>query len=208
MPPPRSPAPQPPAPFVRAWRHVVRNTDPRVLTSVAVGIAVVAVVVAVVFIAKGSGSGDRLAGVAPANANATETAAVESSPTETTPSPATVEAPQVEQLLDEYTQAYSAEDIEGMKNLFAESLERHDGSRSPEDLSAAIATYEKQFGELEKPSYSLSETSVEPGAGEATATSQYSITSQNGTVTGSITFHFTELEEKLLIDRLTIEPAA
>lgn len=67
--------------------------------------------------------------------------------------------------------------------------------------------HEHQFGELKKPTYSLSGTSVEPGSGEATATAQYSITSQNGTVTGSITFHLVEQDEKLLIDKLTIEPS-
>jgi hypothetical protein len=206
--PPRVPMPQRPAPFVRAWRQAARATDSRLWTGVAVLAAVVAVAVAVVFVAKGHGGGGQLPGVASASTIPTETAAVESTtPTETTPTPPTVEAPQVEQVLSEYTQAYSAENIDGLKGLFAEGLERHDGSRTPEDLAAAIATYEKQFSELKKPSYSLSATNVEPGTGEATATAEYSITSQNGTVAGSITFHFTEQEERLLIDRLTIEPS-
>jgi hypothetical protein len=113
----------------------------------------------------------------------------------------------VETVLDEYSQDYSDENAEGLRGLFAEDLERHDGSNAPEDLTAALATYEHQFGELHEPRYVLSETHVEPGSGEATATAAYSISSQNGTVTGSITFHLVEQGEKLLIDRLEIEPS-
>jgi hypothetical protein len=174
-----------------------------VLVGVAAAIAVVAVIVAVVVVSKGHGGGQP-SGVATASTISTSP---ETTPTETTPTAPTVEAPQVEQVLSEYTQDYSNEDIESLKGLFAENLERHDGTNAPEDLAAAVATYAHQFGELQKPTYSLSETSVEPGSGEATATAQYSITSQNGTVTGSITFHLVEQAERLLIDNLTITPS-
>jgi hypothetical protein len=182
-----------------------------VLTGVAVAIAVAAVIVAIVLATKGGGSG-QLPRVVAASAVSTETAPTGSTPTETTPTETTattptVESPQVEQVLGEYQRDYSNEDIEGLKGLFAEDLERHDGSKAPEDLTAAVATYEHQFGELRKPTYSLSETSVEPGSGEASATARYSISSQNGTVTGSITFHLAQHNEKLLIDKLTIEPS-
>jgi hypothetical protein len=219
--------PLPSTPFARAWEHVTRTIDPMVLTGIAMAIAVVAVIVTIVVASKGHGGGDQAPGLAPASAfsaattptestpaestptesTPTESTPAESTPTETTATTATVESSQVEEVLGEYTQDYSNEDLEGMKSLFTESLERHDGSKAPEDLAAALATYEHQFGELKKPTYSLSATDVEPGSGEASATAQYSIISQNGKVTGSITFHLVEQGEKLLIDKLTIEPS-
>jgi hypothetical protein len=162
---------------------------------------VAGVVLAIVFATKG---GRHPVGVATASTFAPSPTQTESTPTTTAP---TVEAPAVEQVLAEYREAYSAESIGGMRNLFAEDLERHDGDKSPEDLSAALATYERQFSELRNPRYSLSGISVEPGADEATATAQYSISSQNGRVGGSITYHLVEQNERLLIDKLRIEPS-
>lgn len=200
---------------MRAWERATRTADPMVVTGVAVAVAAAAVIVVIVLATKGGGG--QLPRATAASALATEATTTESTPTESTPTESTptettattptVESPQVEQVLGEYTRDYSNEDIEGLKGLFAEGLERDDASKAPEDLTAALATYEHQFGELRKPTYSLSETHVEPGSGEASATSHYSITSQNGTVTGHITFHLVEQNEKLLIDKLTIEPA-
>jgi hypothetical protein len=208
--PPKAPKQQPPTPFIRAWDRATETIDPMVVTGVAVAIAVAAVIAVVVLAAKGSGS-RQLPNVTAASAISTEAATTESTPTESTSTETTatmtIESSQVEQVLGEYTHDYSNEDVESLKELFAEGLERDDGSKAPEDLAVALATYEHQFGELQKPTYSLSETSVEPGSGEASATSRYSITSQNGTVTGSITFHLVEQNEKLLIDKLTIEPS-
>jgi hypothetical protein len=175
------------------------------MAGAAVVVAVVAITVAVVFATKGGGGGHP-ADIAIANTIPTEVASTESTPTETTATP-TVEASRVEQVLAEYRQDYSSEDIEGLKGLFAEDLERHDGSKEPEGLAAAVATYERQFSELENPTYSLAEINVEPGSGEADATARYDISSQNGTVTGSITYHLVEQNGELLIDRLRIEPA-
>jgi hypothetical protein len=179
----------------------------------AVAIAVVAVIVLIFVATKGhsSSSPDQLPGVAAASTIPTETTATESTPTESTPTETTttptVESSQVEQVLNEYTQDYSNENVEALKGLFSESLERSDGTKAPEDLTAALATYEHQFGELKNPTYSLSESSIKPGSGEASETARYSISSQNGTVTGSITFHLVEQAEKLLIDKLTITPS-
>lgn len=190
-------------PIRRAWERATRTIDSRALTAAAVAVAVAAVVVAIVFATKGGGSPP--AGVANASTIATAPAPAESTPTEATAP--TVESSQVESLLTEYRQAYSDENLEVLKGLFAESLQRHDGSSAPEDLSAALATYERQFSELRHPRYSLSEINVEPGTGEASARAQYSISSQNGTVTGTINYHLVEQEGRLLIDRLGIEPS-
>jgi hypothetical protein len=169
---------------------------------VAAAALVAGVVLAIVFATKG---GRHPVGVATASTFAPSPTQTESTPTETTTP--TVEAPAVEQVLTKYREAYSAENIEGMRSLFAEDLERHDGDKSPEDLSVALATYERQFSELRNPRYSLSGISVEPGANEATATAQYSISSQNGRVGGSITYHLVAQNERLLIDKLRIEPS-
>src|SRR5580693_2085026 len=126
------------------------------------------------------------------------------SPTTETPS---VASTTVEQVLDEYERDYSEEDIEGLRHLFSEDLVRQDGTKPSEDLAEAQSTYEKQFSELSKPVYTLSELRPEPGHGEANADAQYSITSQNGTVHGSIAFHLIEQNGQLLIDHLTITPS-
>ena len=192
----------PTPPLRRAWQRATATPDAKILTGVAATALVAGVVLAIVFATKG---GHHPVGVAAASTLATSPTQSESTPTETTAP--TVDAPAVEQVLSEYREAYSAENIEGMKNLFAEDLERHDGEKPPEDLPTALATYEGQFSELRNPRYSLSGISVEPGAGEATATARYSISSQNGTVGGSITYHLVERDERLLIDKLRIEPS-
>ncbi len=208
---------QAPTPFARAWQRVTRTVDPMVLTGIAVAIAVVAVIVAVVLATKGNGgpTNASLAGAAAATTFTAETTASESTPiesastesAETETTTTTIESSQAEQVLNEYAQDYSNEDAEGLKGLFAEGFEREEENKPSEDAATAIATYERQFSELKEPSYTLSETNVEPGSGEATASAQYSITSQNGTVTGSITFHLIAQEEKVLIDKITVKPS-
>ncbi len=211
-PPPRSWSTPPPTPFARAWERLTRTVDPMVAAAIAVGIALIAVVALVAVATKGGGkSPQQLPGVADVSTLPTETTSTETTPTETTATETTttpsVESSQVEQVLGEYTQDYSNEDLEAFKGLFAGTLERRDGNKAPEDLEAALATYQRQFGELQKPSYTLSSESVQPGTGEASATARYSISSQNGTVTGTIAFHLIEQEGKLLIDKLTVTPS-
>jgi hypothetical protein len=198
--------------FRRAWDRLAATVDPMVLTG---GAAVVAVgaVIAVVVLASSGGGGTPSPPVIPA-ANSvvtgtTSTEAAESSASESnsTEAGSAIETSTVEQELNEYAEDYSNEDVEGLKNLFAEDLERHDEGHAPEDLTAALATYEKQFGELEHPVYTLTGEQIEPGAGEASVTAHWSVTSQNGTVQGTIHFHLVLQEERLLIDRLMIEHA-
>lgn len=175
------------------------------------GVAVVVIVVIlIVVLTKGGGNGVP-SGVPVANTITqtvqTESTFTESSATETNATTPAIESSQVEQVLSEYEQDYSNEDIEGLEGLFATDLERTDGSRPTEDLTAALATYREQFGKLQKPVYVFSEVNVKPASEEANATAQYSITSQNGTVTGSIQINLIDQEGKLLIDKLTIEPS-
>jgi hypothetical protein len=72
-----------------------------------------------------------------------------------------------------------------------------------EDRDEALATYRKQFSELQNPTYSLSGVRITPGTGDATASRTYCITSQNGTVGGSITFHVVTGASGLAIDDIT-----
>jgi hypothetical protein len=132
--------------------------------------------------------------------------AAASSPTPTTTAPTVAESA-VREVLAQYETDYSQENAEGLKALFASGLERQNGSQPSEDLEQALATYRKQFSEQRSPSYRLSGISVQPEEGEATAWARYTITNQNGTLSGSIVFHFTEENGQLLVDRLTIEPS-
>lgn len=127
-----------------------------------------------------------------------------STPTSTTP---TITTTAVQQVLGQYEADYSSENLEGLKALFASSLVRQNGSASSENLEQALATYQRQFGEQTNPSYKLSNVSIQPGAGEAAASARYSVTNQNGALTGSIVFHLIEENGQLLIDKLTIEPS-
>ncbi len=127
--------------------------------------------------------------------------------TSSTPEQAPVSSSSVEQVLSEYQADYSGENAEALRGLFSEQLTRQDGSKPTEDLAEAMKTYEKQFSELTEPRYTLSNIKVEPGTGEATAGANYSISSQNGTVTGSIGFHLVESEGRLQIDSIQVTPS-
>jgi hypothetical protein len=219
--PPRTWSPPPPNPLAQAWERVTQRVDP--MLAVAAGaIGLIAVVALVVVLTKGGGkpsgqlAGLQLPGVTDTEAvptettptdTTTETTSTETTTTDSTATTPAVESSQVEQVLGEYTQDYSEENLEAFKGLFASTLERRDAGSAPEDLEAALATYQRQFGELSKPTYRLSSENVQPGNGEANATADYSISSQKGTVTGSIAFHFVEQEGKLLIDKLSITPS-
>ncbi len=127
--------------------------------------------------------------------------------TASTPEPAPVSSSTVEQVLSEYQSDFSSENAEALRGLFSEQLTRQDGTKASEDLTEAMHTYEKQFSELTEPRYTLSNIKVEPGTGEASAGADYSISSQNGTVTGSIGFHLVESEGRLLIDSIQVTPS-
>jgi hypothetical protein len=175
----------------------------RMLVAGAGTLLVVAGVIVAIVISGGGGGAPHTTPFVPAS----ESQAITPTESTTAPTGATVEPSAVETVLNDYQSDYSGEDLEALKGLFSANLVRQDGSHAPEGLSQALATYQQQFSELTSPGYTLSETKVTPGSGEATATATYSITSQNGTDNGSITFHLVEQEEQLLIDKLTIVPA-
>jgi hypothetical protein len=150
-------------------------------------------------------------GSSEASANTTSTAsepasAATTTATATTPSAPAVSSQQVQQTLDEYAAAYSAESTQRLSSLLASTLERRNGTHAPEGLRQALSTYSTQFSQLQHPSYTLAEPQITPEAGSATAKATYSITSQNGTVGGTITFHLVSRGSGLAIDRITTEP--
>jgi hypothetical protein len=169
-------------------------------------IAIGAVVVAVV--TSTSGGGARTAGFATPAPTASGNLTTTASESVTTFTANPVESATVQQVLNEYESDYSNENIEGLEGLFSQTLTRRDGTDPSENLAQAIQTYKKQFSELVNPSYTLSNVYITPGTGQATASATYGITSQNGTVTGTIDFHMTEEEpQQVRIDELTIAPA-
>jgi hypothetical protein len=195
VPPPPPTRITPPAP--RTWED---EPDRRNLYIAIAAVVVAVIVLLVVRLGKGGGS----------PTPTTPQAFLQTTPTtpeQATPEQAPVSASSVEQVLSEYQEDYSSEDADGLRGLFSEQLARTDGSKPTEDLTQAIHTYEKQFSQLKEPSYSLSNIKVEPGTAEATAGADYSITSQNGTVKGAISFHLIEQENRLLIDSITVTPS-
>lgn len=119
----------------------------------------------------------------------------------------TVTEQDMARVLVAYETAYGNEDVGALGSLFADTLDREDGSGRSEDLQQALQTYQSQFAQLSNPSYQLSSMQFQPGDGEGFATGQYSITSDAGTVTGSIDFHMTVVDGRLLIDQISITPS-
>ncbi|HEX3519392.1 MAG TPA: hypothetical protein VHT29_10200 [Solirubrobacteraceae bacterium] len=196
------------------WDSVAGRPNPALKAGTVTLIAVAVVIAAFVATASGGSSPAPPSFVPPVStpesAESTPTTPESSESTSSTQeststtTDSTVESSTVQQVLNEYESDYSGENVEGLKSAFSSNLVRQDGSHAPEGLSQALETYKHQFNELKNPSYSLSGVSIQPGNGEATASGQFTITDQNGTVTGSITFHMVEENERLLIDKLTI----
>ncbi len=136
----------------------------------------------------------------------TSTEAESTARTTPTVSESSANSQEVQSTLDEYASDYSEENANKLSSLLASSLVRRDGAHAPEDLSKALATYRTQFSQLEHPIYKLSEPQITTEEGGATAKATYTITSQNGTAAGAITFHLVRQGTALTIDKLTIEP--
>ncbi len=126
--------------------------------------------------------------------------------TSTTNASPSITSEDVQPLLKRYEAAYSSKSITQLEALFAPSLTRDNGTHPAEDRGEALATYRTQFRQLQSPTYSLTNVQTTPGAGEATASASYSITSQNGTVGGTIAFHVVPNGGGLAFDQITIHP--
>jgi hypothetical protein len=68
---------------------------------------------------------------------------------------ASVSSEEVQHLLSKYEAAYSAESASELEALFAPGLTRQNGAHAAENREEALATYRKQFSELQHPTYSL-----------------------------------------------------
>jgi hypothetical protein len=126
--------------------------------------------------------------------------------TTTSSTAASVTTEDVQHLLSKYEAAYSSESTTELEAFFAPGLTRQNGTHAVENREESLATYRKQFSELQHPTYSLSGMSITPGNGEASASGSYSITSQYGTVSGTITFHVVPNGGGQAIDKITIQP--
>jgi hypothetical protein len=121
--------------------------------------------------------------------------------------PEAVTEDEVRTVLDLYSSAYEAEDPASLSALFAPGFVRHSVGEAPQSRGGALAVYRKQFAQLEAPAYVLSHLALRDATSDgATIEARYSITSQNGTVHGSITFELVRQGGELLISRLDVVP--
>jgi predicted lipid-binding transport protein (Tim44 family) len=115
----------------------------------------------------------------------------------------------IESLLIDYQSAYSNENLAALRSLFTADLVRDPGSGPPQELSDALATYRKQFSDLDEPVYQLSDVTVTTTPDEAEAVGKYVITEGGRRAgSGSIAFHIVRLDDRLYIDRVGITPSS
>jgi hypothetical protein len=124
-----------------------------------------------------------------------------------TPVAPRVTTAEMEDVLAQYANAYSAEDAASLATLFAPDLVRQNGGDPPERLAGALATYERQFAGLTNPHYILGNMRYTPGDGAGMATGRYLIEHAGGSASGSIGFHFVARDGRVLIDAIEIEPS-
>ncbi len=176
-----------------------RSNAALVFTSVVLAVAAV-VVVSNVGTSNAESTTGAASGAASRSASAEE---IETTPSEPE-SPLT--AAKVREVLDEYAQFYSSENANALAKTFAPRFTRHDAKHALEDREEALETYERQFSELQHPSYELTTPEITLDQSGATAKSSYTITSQNGTVTGRITFHLISAGGIPQIDKIGVVP--
>jgi hypothetical protein len=177
----------------------------RLIAACAALAVAIAVATAVVLFTRGSGSNEAPA-PAPAPAAAPSAPVKEPAPLPTAPRVRAITPVEMSGVLQAYVNAYSSEDTIGLRSLFADDLVRTNGSDAPENLAQALDTYRLQFAGLSNPLYRLSGVSYD--AVRATAAGIYSISSDSGTVGGSIRFHFVRVGTGLLIDAISIQPSS
>ena len=182
----------------------VRHRAPRWATLLATA--------AVLLLAAGSGSAIVLATHTPnarrghtPNARRDLTARTSTSQTSSTgEAGATISEQQVRSILSAYAAAYSAESPRDLLRLFAPTLVRRNRSLPAQNLRAALVEYRKQFSELQHAVYRLSNVAVAINSNEASASADFTITSQSGTINSPIAFHLVRDGSQLLIDQITI----
>jgi hypothetical protein len=209
----REPIPTAPLPTYLA---TLRLQSPGAL--VAGGLSVLAMaaaaVLAVVMLIGGgdperAGPGGRAARATPSGSFTSSASPASTGPSPTAaPDARAVTITEIQQVLDRYQDAYSDEDVDALRTLFADDVVRRNASEPPEDLEQALATYRSQFETISSPTYRLSGLSITPGRGEGRATGRYTISKGGGPVHGGIAFHLSGHGGRLLIDRITIRPSS
>jgi hypothetical protein len=119
---------------------------------------------------------------------------------------AVVTADAMGEVLQRYVDAYGGEDLTALGSLFAPELRRVDGVDAPEDLSAAMDSYARQFSRLSGLQYSITDIAYDEADGAGGAAGSYRITSDSGVSTGTIAFGFRVSDDGLLINHIEIEP--
>jgi hypothetical protein len=157
---------------------------------------------------------DRPAGAtsrAPTQPRPTTTAVPTEAPTATR-APAPTRAPAISRaaviaVLQEYVDAYDAEDTAALGGLLAPHVSRHSGRSVQHGATEALAEYQQQFDELVAPHYVLDNLSFASTAADARIGATYSITSDEAPEsTGSIGFHLSRSSAGLRIDAIVAVP--
>jgi hypothetical protein len=199
---PTPPASAPPTAPVR--RH---PSNAVLLAIVAVVVAIAGAAVGIVLATRGSSTNTTFA--APSTIVRTVPVVTPTIVSVTTPAPVEpeVSVADMHDVLDQYAEAYSSEDVGLLSSLFASDLVRQNGTDPPEDRSQALATYQRQFDGLTNPVYRLANLQYESGAGEGVAFGTYVIEHAAGTASGKINFHFVSSDGRLLIDGIVVTPS-
>jgi hypothetical protein len=188
-----------PTPAARAWRATATAT-----TAAGALIAII-IVLATLIPANTTASTNLIAeqvGTAEAASSPGEDADASGADTNAEQDPHTTSAA-VKKVLARYRADFSNERIGGLEGLFAPGLLRRNGPGPVEGRAKALHTYRTQFSQLRHPRYTLSNIRVRQEQEGATATANYQITSQNGTVGGTIRFDLNGAGE---IKRITVHP--
>jgi len=169
-------------------------------------LAVVAISTVVAFRAIGDGTSDATS----SSSTSTKRSAViiDTTPTTVPPTPSAIPTSAVDQLLAVYATAYSAKDLQGLRNLFTSDMTRVRSGDPPQNLAAALADYESQFEQLSQPVYRLTNTSVNTTDTQAYASATYAITDGSRLAgRGRIDFYIVAINGYLYIYRIEITPS-
>jgi hypothetical protein len=146
-------------------------------------------------------------------------AAVPVAPVATAANPQTVATPttaqaadpvtsdEIQQTVQAYADAYSAEDVDGLAAVFSSRIVRTaEGSPTLRGGAAVLGEYQRQFDANAVVDYSLEPDEVTPGDGEGSISGRYTIVLQDGSQsTGSIAMHLIRGRSgDVLIDQLAV----
>jgi hypothetical protein len=109
-------------------------------------------------------------------------------------------------LLSDYQNAYTAEEVVRLAQLFTPDMQRQNGNDLVENRAQALDTYQRQFDALNSPHYRLSHVRYLSDANGVVVNGSYSIVSAEGTATGQIAFHLVRRNGRPMIDAIRTVP--